>query len=136
MQAVPEATVPDIITALHQASDRFLAPDSLYGYGIPDIGRAIGLLQEKLLIRPEKGPVLYPNPFTSIARITFRETPSRLTVEVYNAAGRLLYKSEYEEYVGRSVSLDVFREFPDGVYFVRIITQGGITVQKAIKIRI
>ncbi len=135
LQAVPEATGADIISALQEASDRFLSPDSLYGYGIPDISKAIRLLQEKLLMRPENGVVLYPNPSSDLIRITFREIPSKLTVEVFNTAGNLLYKTIYREYVSRSVSLDIFRELPGGIYFIRISTPEATSIQKAIKIR-
>ncbi|MDP4222142.1 MAG: S8 family peptidase [Bacteroidota bacterium] len=135
MQAVPEATSADIISALHEASDRFHLPDSLYGYGIPDITLAIKLLQERLLILPENGSVLYPNPFNDLIKITFRESPSNLTVEIFDASGRLINKAVYKEYISRSVTLDAFREFPAGIYFIRIITTDGTTLHKAIKIR-
>ena len=52
MQAVPQASYMDIISALHSSSDRYLTPDSLYGYGIPDIKKAIAILQDKYLPNP------------------------------------------------------------------------------------
>jgi subtilisin family serine protease len=135
MQAVPEATNADIITALQSSSDRFLTPDSLYGYGIPDIAKAIKLLQERFVMKPEDESIAYPNPFNDRLEITFRETPSRLMVEIFNASGKLISVTNYPEYVSRSVDLEGLRNYATGIYFIRLITPGNIHTHKVIKIR-
>ena len=135
MQAVPEATNSDIIAALHSSSDRFLTPDSLYGYGIPDIAKAIKLLQERFVMKPDDESVVYPNPFTDRLEITFRETPSQLTVEIFNGSGKLISITNYQEYVSRSVALESIRNYPAGIYFIRLTTPGNIKTHKVIKIR-
>lgn len=135
MQAVPEATNSDIIAALQSSSDRFLMPDSLYGFGIPDIARAIKLLQEKLVIKPDYESVVYPNPFSDRLKITFREIPSRLLVEIFNSHGRLISMTNYPEYVSRSVDLEGLRNLAAGIYFIRLTTPVNTQTHKVIKIR-
>lgn len=39
-QALPDLSAKDMISVLQEASDRYQYPDSLYGYGIPDVYRA------------------------------------------------------------------------------------------------
>ena len=52
MQAVPGATPGELADALHRSADRFLVPDSLYGYGIPDMIKVLSLLQDVHLKEP------------------------------------------------------------------------------------
>ena len=134
MQAVPGATNADIITSLHSASDRYFSPDSLYGYGIPDFAKVMNQLQEKYLIKPENGSVVSPNPFNNELKITFRENPQRLKIEIFDIRGRLIMKKNYSDYISRSLILDDFRDFERGIYFVRLGTPGRTFTHKVIKV--
>jgi serine protease AprX len=134
MQAVPEAGNYDIISALHSCSDRSLNPDSLYGYGIPDIVKVINQLQDKLLISPDNGSVIMPNPFTDDLTITFREPPEQLRIEIFNTAGKFISTSEFKEFVGRSVILTGLGHLEKGLYLIRLKTSGRTIVHKAVKI--
>jgi hypothetical protein len=134
MQAVPEALNTDIISALHFSSDRYLFPDSLYGYGIPDFAQVINQLQEKYLTKPETGSVVSPNPFNNELKITFRKNPEQIRVEVYDLNGNLVKRMNNRDYVSRSLIIDDLQNFANGIYFVRIYTSGGIFIHKVIKV--
>jgi subtilisin family serine protease len=134
MQAVPSASNTDIVAALHSASDKYLFPDSLYGYGIPDIASAISQLQEKYLIKPENKSVVSPNPFSNELHITFRENPEQLRIEIYNLSGNLIMKMNNRDYISRSLIINDLQNFGNGIYFIRIFTRGSILVHKVIKI--
>jgi serine protease AprX len=134
MQAVPRATNYEIIMSLHASSDRYLVPDSLYGYGIPDISEAINQLQEKYLLKPENGSVISPNPFDNELKITFRESPGKLRIEIFNLNGRLITRMNYQDYISRSLIINDFRNYPKGVYFIRLTTLGGTFIHKVIRI--
>ena len=56
MEAVPEADVMEIIDALHSSADRYNNPDSLYGYGIPDMNRTLSILQDLYLVAILEAP--------------------------------------------------------------------------------
>jgi subtilisin family serine protease len=135
MQAVPQAKNADIISELHAASDRFLFPDSLYGYGIPDITVVINKLQERYLIKPENESVVSPNPFDDELKITFRENPEQLRIELYDISGKLIMKMNNRDYISRSIILDDLPNLSPGIYFIRLYTPGGIFVHKLIKIK-
>ncbi len=134
MQAVPQATNMEIISALQSASDRYLVPDSLYGFGIPDIEKTIAILQDKHLSKPASGIVVFPNPFRNELFITFSVIPEKLTVELFDQGGRLMMKREYSDFISRSLILDYLPVPGKGVYFVRLITPDESYIHKIIKV--
>jgi len=134
MQAVPKALNYEIISALHSASDRFLNPDSLYGYGIPDIADVIKQLQDKYTERPSDKSVASPNPFKEELKITFREIPEQLKVEIYDINGKLVVYKDYKDYISRTLIIYDCRDLINGIYFVRLITPEGILVHKVIRV--
>ena len=134
MQAVPQASGLDILTAIHSISDRYLFPDSLYGYGVPDMARLIIQLQETLVTKPAVGPVISPNPFSNEIRITFREPPEWITISIFDVSGKLVARKDYRNYVSRTLILNDLSNSNQGLYFIRIASNGGTSVQKIIKI--
>jgi hypothetical protein len=117
MQAVPEAVGFDIIAAIHSVSDRYNSPDSLYGYGIPDIAALITGLQEKLVVKPVNESVVSPNPFRDELTVTFMTPPGMIIAEIFNSSGILLIKREYRDFID---VISVRRlGFDPGLYFLR-----------------
>ena len=134
LQAVPQATIYDIITSLCSASDRYHSPDSLYGYGIPDVVEAINKLQEKYVLQTDKGSVVSPNPFSEVLKITFSEIPENLSIGIFDITGKLLFKTSYSNYISRTLILDDMAHYSAGIYFIRLDTPGGSFTHKVIKI--
>ncbi len=134
LQAVPAAMPADIITAVRSAADRFLHPDSLYGYGIPDFTEVISGLQDKLLRKPVNEPLVFPNPFDSEVSIVFTAIPNKLRIEVFSLSGKLIFERDLAEYISRSFILADFGQIQDGVYLLRMSTPSGIFTKKIIKI--
>ena len=133
MQAVPAAVNYEIISAIHRASDRFLNPDSLYGYGIPDIAEVINHLQEEYILKPDAQSVVGPNPFKDELKITFREIPGQLRFEIFDLSGKLVMKKNYQDFISRILIMDDFPDLKNGIYFVRLVTPGGTFIHKVIK---
>jgi serine protease AprX len=134
-QAVPEATNTDIIYALHSAADRFNNPDSLYGYGIPDMVKALSKLQNTHLIMPEDFFIIRPNPIKSEFEIVFRDEPGNITVEIYSSAGAALYRSSLMNYAGRSLTITTLTNREPGIYLLRLSTDTGTSTKKIVKLR-
>jgi hypothetical protein len=134
MQAVPAAVNSEIISAIHHASDRFLNPDSLYGYGIPDIAEVINNLQEEYILKPDAQSVVGPNPFKDELKITFREIPGQLRFEIYDLSGKPVMKKNYQDFISRILIMDDFHDLKNGIYFIRLITPGGTFIHKVIKV--
>ncbi len=134
MQAVPKASPPEIITALHESSDRFHNPDSLYGYGLPDFLKALSLLEEIHSYMPEDGMTAGPNPFFDEINIWFPAPPGHLSVTVTTADGTLVTKRHYPVYAARSYRLDGFGKRGRGLYLVKVETEEESRVFKMIRL--
>jgi subtilisin family serine protease len=134
MQAVPKALNTDIIYNLHICADRYNSPDSLYGYGIPDMVQVVTRLQENLVTIPDNETITGPNPFSGDIEITFKHIPDLLTLEIYSASGDVIIKRNYKEYIGRTLKISDLQNSQQGVYFIRLITANGTFTHKVIKI--
>ena len=134
IQAIPEALNTDIINALQKSSDRHNSPDSLYGYGLPDFVYTLQLLQNKYLNTDVSETVISPNPVSDEFKISFSTVPGKLTIEIYNIAGTLVYSRKYPEFISRTLTISELRNLSQGVYIIRIKTETGTFSQKVIKI--
>jgi len=135
MQAVPKAINTDIINALHKNGDRFNLPDSLYGYGIPDMTGVITTLQEQLVAKPENETIIGPNPFTNDIEIIFKSIPSTLKVIIYTLSGQIVVNKSYQEYISRTIIINDLEKMQQGVYFIKLITSNGTFSHKVIKLK-
>lgn len=135
MQAVPKALNSDIIYVLHSTGDRYSNPDSLYGYGIPDIDLALNNLQDKYLKIPERKLLLYPNPTSGSFEIIFPEPPRDISIELISEAGKLILRKNIRNYAGRSVIINDLQNMGAGIYLLRITGSSGLMTGKVIKLR-
>jgi len=134
MEAVPEADAMEIIDAIHLSSDRYNNPDSLYGYGIPDMNRALSILQDQHLVIPEKESVIGPNPTTGEVQIIFSKPPGRLSTEVITSAGVVIYSKHFGDYAGRSLRLAALNNMKQGLYLIKLTTGSGTYIHRVVKL--
>jgi subtilisin family serine protease len=134
MEAVPDATNYEIIEALHSSADRFNMPDSLYGYGIPDMVKTLQKLQENHLVIPDNESVIAPNPTTGSFDVIFSEAPGYVTVEIFSSSGVTFYKNDLGEYAGRKLRITALFNKDPGLYFIRLTTGIGTFVHKIVKL--
>jgi serine protease AprX len=135
IQAVPLAQNIEIIGALRSSADRFNSPDSLYGYGIPDMVSALKYLQNKYIQIPDKGSIASPNPATDDFEIIFDQNPDNLKVEIFTMTGKIIYRADYPYFGSRTLQITELRNREQGIYFIRLIENNNITVHKIIKLR-
>jgi hypothetical protein len=102
MQARPTWTAVGIVRALRETADRWLAPDTLYGYGVPNGGAALRWPESVAHVPPPTSfpqiALAGPNPFRSDgppARVQFAlhrtaSEPAAGRVRVHDALGRLV----------------------------------------------
>lgn len=134
-QAVPVALNADIIDAFHRSADRYNSPDSLYGYGIPDMVKALDFLQDKYLKIPESGPIVSPNPTTGNLEIIFPTPPKNVTIEIFSVSGRLIFRNDFANFAGRKILVTELQHAAQGMYLIRITSGSEKTVRKIIKIK-
>ncbi len=133
MQAVPEALNSEIINSIHLSADRYLSPDSLYGYGIPDMVKALELLQDIHLSKPDNPFIAGPNPTPGNIEITFREPPGRIVIDIFTSSGVKIFSREIKEYAGRKLNFDALENKRQGFYIMRLTTGNGTYTRKIIK---
>ena len=134
MQAVPQAKASDIVSVIRSVSDRYNSPDSLYGYGIPDMVNAIISLQKELMSEPLSAVTIGPNPFTDFVNVRLKDNPEFLRFEIFNAGGVPIKSVYYSHYLSLSWTLNGLQNLTQGLYIVRITTAQGKFTSKIIKI--
>lgn len=135
MQAVPNALNTDIINAIHSSADRYNSPDSLYGYGIPNMNEALNILQNKYIKTPDEEIITYPNPTSGYFEIIFHEPPESFSVEIITISGKKIFKKEFNGYAGRTLCVTELQSREQGLYFIRLIKPSGTTVHRIIKLK-
>jgi hypothetical protein len=135
MQAVPQALNSDIIEALHYSGDKYNSPDSLYGYGTPDMVKALAKLQDLYVKVPDEETIAGPNPTTGDFELIFRQPPENLTIEIISMTGKTLFRKSITGYAGRTLRITELQNREQGVYFIRLIKGSGVNVQKIIKLK-
>jgi hypothetical protein len=134
LQAVPSATNREIIDALHLSGDRYNDPDTLYGFGIPDMSSALVKLRQKYMILPDDEMTIAPNPFTGSFALIFQQPPGKIGVEIFTSEGRLVSKKDYPDLNDRIVNIDLLQNSGQGVYFLKVKKEEGQIVKKIIKV--
>lgn len=135
IQAVPQALNIDIIDVLHSTADRYSHPDSLYGYGIPDLVAALEKLQDLYIKIPGEGPIIYPNPTMGNFEIIFTTPPGKLTIEIISMTGKLIFRKDLADYPGRTLIITGLQEREQGIYLLRITDRSGTFTRKIIKLK-
>ena len=125
----------NIIEAIRKNGDRFNRPDSLYGYGIPDMVNTLKMLQDDFILKPPDRTTFGPNPFTDNFEITFREVPGKLRVQIFNVSGKLIINKSFNDYVGRTIRINDLQNAPEGLYFVKLSSSSYTITHKVIKLR-
>ena len=135
MQAVPAAVNNDIISVMHSGADRYNFPDSLYGYGIPDMIAALTTLKDLYSKIPDQDAVVSPNPTFGYFEIIFHDPPGNVTLEIFTLTGKLITRKDFSDYKQRTMFLTDLQKREQGVYLLRITTPSGVRVHKIIKLR-
>jgi hypothetical protein len=134
LQAVPSATNREVIDALHLSGDKYNNPDTLYGYGIPDMASALNKLRQKYMILPDDEMTIAPNPVTRNFALIFQQPPGKIEVEIFTSEGRLVSRKDYPDLNDRIVNIDLLQNSDQGVYFLKVKKEEGQIVKKIIKL--
>jgi hypothetical protein len=129
----------EIIKALRESASQATSPDSLLGYGLPDYGKALFLIQGIDPIRFDNESLfrVFPNPFADQLTLDFYSHDRQdITIELLGTTGELLYrKSVVVGYTSiNRLEISEFENLPAGVYFLRINTQSKQHQQRIVKV--
>ena len=129
-QAIPWANNAQIVQFVKQSADRFLTPDNLFGYGIPDFQLALNIANLVRVENNKENFVLYPNPTSSFVTISFPDDTNDAKITLYNSLGQVVL----EKTISKSVSILSLETLNSGVYYYKvqsnIVSQSGKIIKQ------
>ncbi len=136
-----QADYLEVIDAFHKAGNQYFTPDSLYGYGIPDLTKSDQLLANTLVdsIGTVQTISIFPNPVHSYFYININQPEANgnqaITINIYDTLGRLCRREN------RNIDSNNFiLDFQDiqilntGLYFLQVNLSGKTLALPFIKI--
>jgi serine protease AprX len=134
-QANPQATASQIKEAIEQSAHLFLNPDSLLGYGIPDMKIADKILKSTILEKWANNTkwLVYPNPATDYLVLQKNSTASSGMVQIafYSVDGRLLRREEKPD--ASKIMVQNLQALPPGLLILQIVSDDAA---EAVRIKI
>ena len=135
-QSAPSFSAEEIRIAVRRTASKANDPDSLYGWGIPNLVNARAVLSV-----PDARPTrqdqftLFPTPFSSAPVLKgIMSKTEKIKVEILSVTGQLLNCKVFVFQQSSAIKLDDFNTFPAGIYFLRISTDTSQEVLRAVKI--
>jgi len=130
-------TPMQLLHVMKRSANRWSNPDTLYGWGIPDVNVAVDSalalasssapgdrtnppVPEQFIIRA------FPNPFNPSIVMYFAPAAGSRAISVYDVMGRIVDKIEVEPNVSRANF--VAKDLPSGTYFLRFSTGNATRV--------
>ena len=135
-QSAPSFTAEQIRNAVRTSASQATAPDSLLGFGIPNLYNAHLLLGVNLsLSKNQESFSLSPVPFSSVTWLkSTLNTTENLQVDILSVTGRVIHSLSVKMNSPTSLKLDDFSSLPSGLYFVRVSWNTGQQVLRAVKL--
>jgi serine protease AprX len=135
-ESSPELTNMEIFKKIEESAHLYSNPNFEIGYGIPDFGKASGIINSGISILENNIIVkIFPNPFESEINIElFHKSKNILFVELYSITGEKLYekKETFEDFGNIKISKDL-NKLPTGIYFLKISTQNDSMIRRICK---
>lgn len=136
--ANPNMTNMEILKAVEKSADRYNNPDTLYGYGIPNLAAANIILSGGKLHDFDKDDDIdiLPNPFTDKIHIIFNSTDTEnLKIELLNMQGSLLvYMDNLQRISGYNYyAIPHLDKMATGMYVVRVTSGNKVFTKKMMK---
>ncbi len=125
-QGNPTKTNMQIIAAIKQSASRYLTPDSMMGYGIPDFCLADHILKGNVGTQVYVYPTFFENQ-SSIYIVGSNNV--NLTLELYDISGRLLVsmpaKILKDNGYKQAIEIPDSNTLPSGMYLIKITSDNG-----------
>jgi len=127
-QGNPTKTNMQVISAIKQSATKFLSPDSMMGYGIPDFCLADQILKGNASVHTQI--YVHPTFFEDQSSIYIIGSKDyNLTVEMYDISGRLLVnvpiKILKQNGYKQVIEIPNSNALPSGMYLVKITSDTG-----------
>jgi serine protease AprX len=123
-QSLPQLTVWQLRQLLKMSSDKYSNPNNVYGYGLPNLCLARGIvLGTNEVQQIDYSFTLFPNPSQGIFNLkSYVGTLENLQYQLHDISGKLIYASK--KMTGQSFLIDALQQHPVGVYTLQIQAGG------------
>lgn len=130
-EAMPDKSNIEIVDAIKKSSNRYFAPDSIRGYGVPNYMKALWLLNALDENKTLNGPEVYPNPFESEFFII---APFEIkSISIYSYTGSLFYSYKGNWQKNEIIPILNPGIQPSGIYFLVLKNNQKEIVSKIIR---
>jgi subtilisin family serine protease len=134
-QANPKATASQVKSAIEQSANLYNHPDSLLGYGIPDMKLADQILKTSLLERWDEGGdwLVYPNPVNDymVLQKKTNVVADQIELAFYTLDGRLIRKNIKSD--ASKIMLTDLSSITPGMLILQIISGDAVQAVKIYK---
>jgi serine protease AprX len=135
-QSYPGKSNMEILLAIRKSCTKYIDPDNLMGYGIPDFSEAIQSLSVFENQMNFENIFAYPNPFSN--ELTVNNLPEPVTkvdALLTDISGKIFYRTENLEIPAKSsFTIRNLSSLPKGFYLLKIITNDRVYITKIVKI--
>jgi hypothetical protein len=135
-QSAPDLSAQQLRDAVRNTASKASVPDQLYGYGIPNMMNARLLLTTPLISSEIKQSyTLFPVPFSDAPWLKSDQKKTEMvTIEILSVTGQLISSRTISISNSSTSKLNNFDTLPSGLYFVRISSNSGQQVLRAVKL--
>lgn len=127
--AVPNLSAVEVINYIKQSADRFNAPTSQYGFGIPDFNAALNTALGIETVENEE-VLVYPNPVNTSISVKISDDSKNSILHLYNNLGQKI--NEFE--ITNKHQIISVENLATGMYFYEIETKNKIQKGKLLKL--
>jgi serine protease AprX len=127
--AFPNKTNTEIVQLVKASSDKYLNPDNLYGFGIPDFQVALNIALSNPEFENTSIFNIFPNPTSDYLTISSPDNILGSILKFYNNLGQLILEEKID-YKSQNISL---QSLANGIYYYNISTSGKIIQGKIVK---
>lgn len=135
-QSAYSFSAQELRDAVRSTASKATTPDSLYGYGIPNMMNAFLVLSVPITSPEIQQPyTLFPVPFSGSPWLKRNLDKTELAkVEILSLSGQLICTHNLNMNNSSTVELSEFDAIPSGLYLIRIIGESGQQVLRAVKL--
>ena len=135
-QSVQALSAQALRNAVRNTASMAGSPDSLMGYGIPNMMNARLFLSVPTINAGKQETFsLSANPFTGTPVLVSHSILDNLVkVDILSITGQVIHSFNFDVNGSSTIRLDAFAALPSGLYFVRINNPSGQQVIRAVKL--
>lgn len=135
-QAWSQKSNMEIIQVVKRSAHQYSAPDTLLGYGIPNLALANSLLNLEDINVPVNTVLhVFPNPVAldeTLQLIYLAQNSSRASLSIYDICGKMVFQQELNTMQGALNKFELSINLSKGCYFIEVNDGNSSAIKKLI----